>query len=97
MLRSLSNEAQADLDAAIDWYLAADAFSAADDLVDEIEHAITLLQAFSDLGVVSSHTTRVFTLRKFPFRLVYRVFPDHIRIIAVAHQRRLPRFWRDRT
>ena len=96
MARSFSDEALADFEAAVDWYLDALAFTAAEDFANEVEQTARLLESFPNAGIVSLHKTRVFTLSKFPYRLVYRTEPDHIRIIAVAHQRRKPRFWRDR-
>lgn len=36
-------------------------------------------------------------LRWFPFSLVYRAEPDRILVIAVAHHRRKPGYWRART
>lgn len=70
MRRSLSNEAQADLEAASDWYPAAVAFAAATTSLLELN----TLQAFPDMGVGSPHKTRVLTSRKFPYRLFYQVF-----------------------
>lgn len=35
-------------------------------------------------------------LKKFPYYVLYVVLPDHIRIIAVAHQKRKPGYWRGR-
>jgi len=90
---SLSDEALADFEAATDWYLEELAFAAADDFADEFEHALALLRAFPELGVASQHKTRTFTLPKFPYSLIYRVFPDHIRIIAVANHSRRPGYW----
>jgi toxin ParE1/3/4 len=97
MRRSLSDEALADFEAAVDWYLDALAFVAAEDFADEVEQAIRLIESFPNAGINAPHKTRVFTLRKFPYRLVYRAEPEHVRIIAVAHQRRKPSFWRGRT
>ena len=94
--RSLSDEALADFEAAVDWYLDALTFTAAGDFANEVEQTARLLESFPNAGIVSPHKTGVFTLSKFPYRLVYRAEPDHIRIIAVAHQRRKPRFWRGR-
>lgn len=93
---SLSDEALADFEAATDWYLEELAFTAADDFADEFEHALALLQAFPELGVTSQYKTRAFTLPKFPYSLIYRVFPDHIRIIAVANHSRRPGYWAGR-
>jgi plasmid stabilization system protein ParE len=93
---SLSEEALADFETAIDWYLEELAFAAADDFADEFEHALALLGTFPAMGVTSEHKTRAFTLPKFPYSLIYRVFPDHIRIIAVAHHSRRPGYWAGR-
>lgn len=34
-------------------------------------------------------------LHKFPYKLLYSIEPDHIFIIAVAHQHRQPDYWID--
>jgi plasmid stabilization system protein ParE len=93
---SLSDEAQGDLDAAIEWYLEELAFAAADDFADEFDRALTLLSQFPDLGVTGQHKTRLFTLQNFPYSLIYRVQPERIRVIAVAHHGRRPGYWAGR-
>jgi toxin ParE1/3/4 len=35
-------------------------------------------------------------LPKFPYSIIYVIEPDHIRIIAVAHNKRKPGYWSDR-
>ena len=35
-------------------------------------------------------------VERFPYSIVYRRDPDFIVIVAVAHQRRRPRYWRSR-
>ena len=35
-------------------------------------------------------------LHRFPYKLLYSIEPDHIFIIAVAHQHRQPDYWIDR-
>ena len=40
---------------------------------------------------------RKYTLRQFPFSIVYQDFPSEIVVVAVAHGRRKPGYWRDRT
>jgi plasmid stabilization system protein ParE len=51
MLRiSLSDDAQADADSAIDWYISESAFIAAEDFINEIERALGLLKQFPALG-----------------------------------------------
>jgi len=39
---------------------------------------------------------RRLVLAKFPFNLIYEIDGDVILILAVAHQRRRPHFWRER-
>jgi hypothetical protein len=35
-------------------------------------------------------------MRRFPFSIVYSVGGDNLRVLAVAHQSRRPRYWRGR-
>lgn len=42
------------------------------------------------------HGTRVYRLRRFPYHLVYVEQPTEILVIAVAHNRRRPGYWRRR-
>ena len=36
-------------------------------------------------------------LAKFPYSIIYSIEPDHIRIIAVAHNKRKPGYWQERS
>ncbi|TME75332.1 MAG: type II toxin-antitoxin system RelE/ParE family toxin, partial [Chloroflexi bacterium] len=40
--------------------------------------------------------TRRALFPRYPFSLIYRVSPEVIEIVAVAHQRRRPGYWRSR-
>ncbi len=93
---SVSALAQADFEAALDWYLDALAFEAADDFANEYERAMGLLQSFPDVGSPSPYKTRAFILPKFPYSLIYCVQPGHLRIIAIAHHSRRPGYWAGR-
>jgi plasmid stabilization system protein ParE len=42
------------------------------------------------------HGTRRFVLRRFPLSVVYLDDPDSVTIIAVAHSKRKPGYWRTR-
>jgi len=35
-------------------------------------------------------------LKKFPFRIVYRVLENRVLVVAIAHAKRRPGFWRSR-
>jgi len=41
--------------------------------------------------------TRRFLLRRFPFGVVYRWVAETIQVVAVAHGRRKPGYWKDRS
>ena len=96
MLISLSDEAQADANAAVDWYIGEGAFIAADDFADELDQALDLLSRFSELGKADARNTRTLPLHSFPYSLIYRLQVDVIRIIAVAHHSRRPGYWAER-
>lgn len=40
---------------------------------------------------------RCYLVPKFPYYLIYSIEPDHIRIIAVAHNKRKPDYWAKRS
>ena len=92
----LSREAQADIDAAADWYIEKRAFSAALDFADEIDRALRVLAQYPGIGAPGSGATRMRPLQDFTYTLVYRVMQDHVRVIAVAHHSRRPGYWRGR-
>lgn len=48
-------------------------------------------------GVPADLSVRQAPVRRFPYRLVYVVHDDVVRILAVAHERRHPDYWRTRT
>ncbi len=93
---SLSVEAQADADAAADLYIGEGAFRAAVDFVDTLERAFALLRRFPAAGAETLRGTRALVLHKFPYSLIYRLDGEEIRIIAVAHHSRRPKYWRKR-
>lgn len=93
---SLSEEAQADADAAIDWYIGEGALVAADDFINEIERALGLLSQYPAMGEGGAHKARSFPLHGFPYSLIYRLQGDTVRVIAVAHHSRRPGYWAGR-
>ena len=68
----------------------------ADRLVNEVQRVIQLLSENPELGFSVGSNRRVIVLNRFPFRLVYAVEESVLRIIAVAHQKRRPDYWRGR-
>lgn len=72
-----------------------------DRLLAEIQAAISLISDHPSIGemvvrVRVREKVRRVPLRHFPFLLVYREYPDHLEIVALAHMSRKPRYWRNR-
>jgi toxin ParE1/3/4 len=67
-----------------------------DDLLDEVERVLALLCEFPDIGERLDDTRRRFPLRRFPFGVIFRVEGDTLRILALAHRRQRPGYWRKR-
>jgi plasmid stabilization system protein ParE len=62
----------------------------------EVRHATDLLLDHPDIGrLVDPHLRRL-VLPRFPFSLIYSTTSDLLRIEVVAHQSRLPGYWRAR-
>ena len=87
--------ARRELDDAIDFY-DQQRIGLGDEFLDEVEHAVALLTENTELGRGLRENHRFFLLYRFPFRLVYALEDSGIRIIAVAHQKRRPDYWRRR-
>ena len=66
------------------------------ELVQEIRRVSALLCDVPNMGEPLDLRHRRFPLRKFPFGLIYRVDGDLLRIVAVAHRRQRPGYWRER-
>jgi plasmid stabilization system protein ParE len=62
----------------------------------EVEHAIKVLVRLPELGTRGIRNTRSMPLRRYPYSLHYRIEPDLIRILAVAHHSRRPGYWKKR-
>ena len=58
--------------------------------------AIARIAANPGLGSPHLRGTRIRRLRRFPFQLVYVTEPTGVLVIAVAHGRRRPGYWRRR-
>ena len=68
-----------------------------DDFLDDVQHAIDCVREHSELGVTVAYGFRRVLVRRFPFSIIYAIEPAHIIVVAVAHQRRAPEYWKGRT
>ncbi|WP_332642668.1 type II toxin-antitoxin system RelE/ParE family toxin [Aeromicrobium sp.] len=93
-------EAKGEYDAEVEWYEArgvglGDRFEAAvDDMVDTVvewPESGAMWPGWDSIPVVRSRR-----VGGFPFRLVYLVLPAELVVVAIAHHKRLPGYWRER-
>ncbi len=66
------------------------------DFLGEFRRLLDLLNENPEIGAVVEAPYRRVVLNRFPFSLVYRIKGSALRIVAVAHQRRKPGYWRGR-
>ncbi len=62
----------------------------------EVERTIALVREFPEAGSQVGPRRRRVLVARFPYSIVYRQDSDAIVIVAVAHQRRRPGYWRRR-
>lgn len=62
----------------------------------EVEHVSSRLREHQALGPRLDLEHRRLGLRRFPFALIYRIKTSKVQIVAVAHDRRKPGYWRKR-
>lgn len=54
------------------------------------------LKEYPEIGAKASHGARRFVLQDYPYTLIYRVIPETLIIVAIAHQSRRPGYWKRR-
>jgi len=64
--------------------------------IAEFERAIALLRSQPALGAPWRVAYRRMPMRRSPYSVVYALFLDEVRVLAVAHQRRRPGYWHGR-
>lgn len=98
MTRTVRNlpAARKEFAAAVRWYeeqrpgLGAEFF-------DSVVHAISLIQAQPEIGTPDpDQRTRRVLLQRFPYQVVYRLRAGEIVILAIAHLKRRPGYWKKR-
>jgi toxin ParE1/3/4 len=66
------------------------------DFIGEVERALDQISANPEACQRIGKRVRRKTLWRFPYNLIYAVYPERIRIVACAHQKRRPFYWRKR-
>jgi len=65
--------------------------------LDEINTSLKKISRSPQTWPVISGKIRRYLIRRFPFGLLYEVYPDRIYILAVMHLQRKPNYWTNRT
>lgn len=67
-------------------------------LLDEVEHALIFIRRHPEAAPRVLGSIRRLVLPRLPYSILYRPLKDGgLRILAVAHQKRNPRYWIGRT
>ena len=88
-------DAVAEARAAFEWYQARNE-RVAGLFLAELDLAIERIVETPERWPRYLRGTRRFLLRRFPFGVVYRQVAETIQIVAVAHGRRKPGYWKER-
>ena len=92
---SVHPDATAEARAARLWYLAR-SLEAAELFVADLDRAVGLILEAPDRWPELPNGRRRYVMRRFPFILVYRIRTADVRLLAVQHGRRRPRYWKSR-
>jgi plasmid stabilization system protein ParE len=82
-------------EAATEWYRQR-SIRAATMFLDELDRAVDRIGEHPRQFPEFAFGTRKMVLRKFPYVVVFRETAAGVEILAVAHGRRRPGYWRDR-
>lgn len=60
---------------------------------EAVKDSLRRLREWPESGAVELQDVRRAVLRRFPYKLLYAIRPDHVYVLAVAHQHRQPGYW----
>lgn len=87
--------AREDLLEAFEWYLSRSE-RAASNFLAEVSRGMAIVARAPEIWPEFSAHTRRYPLHRYPFSLLYRYSAGVVTIVAVAHQKRRPGYWRGR-
>jgi plasmid stabilization system protein ParE len=64
--------------------------------LEELDSAIARIQAYPEIGGSYLHGTRCWLMRRFPYLVVYKLTDEAVLVVALAHGRRRPGYWKTR-
>lgn len=66
------------------------------ELAEEIDRAVRLIREQPMAGTDIGKGERKFTVGRFRYNIIYRIEEKAIDVLAIAHHRRKPNYWRKR-
>ncbi len=67
------------------------------EFLDAVDGAISAIQSSPEQWKIIEANVRRYLIRRFPYAIYFRAFPDHLHILAFKHHSRHPNYWRYRT
>lgn len=64
--------------------------------LSETHSAVHEIETYPEAWTIVRQSIRKKTLTRFPYNLLYSIESDTILIVAVAHHKRRPNYWRER-
>jgi plasmid stabilization system protein ParE len=90
------SQAQEEINEAFDWYFKR-SLEAAKGFLGEVGRCLARIASGPRLYPLFTKGTRRAVMRDFPYSVIFREKDEAILIIAVAHAKRRPGYWRRRT
>ena len=92
----LQSQAKKELRRARSWYEEREA-GLGNELLDEVLEALEKIERDNLIGVRLEQTRfRFHRLQRFPYVIYYECLQDRIRVVAIAHGRQRPGYWKRR-
>jgi len=96
----LLNSARAELTEAAGWYESREALLG-QDFLDQVTACFEQIEAdptrFAPDESFGDRVVRTCMVDRFPYRVIFEVRSEEVAILAIAHHRRRPGYWRERT
>ena len=90
---SFNPEALAEAEEATRWYRENGGSSPARAFSQELRRIVQLAAEQPGIGNAGVHGTVRLYFKRFPYKLVFRIQGEYVRVIAIAHQSRRPGYW----
>jgi len=88
-------QALAEAEAAGDWY-AERSFVVSRAFVSEVIRSVETVVENPEIWPLYEEETHRYLFPRFPFSIIYRIIEEKIQILAIAHSKRKPGYWKSR-